>query len=84
MHLFLSGGVFVACLAIAAIFARLYRRTNDQLFVYFAAAFAILAVERILLANFSPESEYHPYVYLVRLIAYLSILWGIVDKNRRG
>lgn len=84
MHLFLSGGVFIACLAIGVIFLRLYGKTRDRLFVYFAVAFAALAVERVLLAVFAPSSEYHPYVYFVRLFAYFWIIWAIVDKNRRG
>jgi hypothetical protein len=84
-HFFLSGGIFVVCLFIALIFGRMYRKTRDRLFVFFAIAFCILAVERLLLVQFgSTTSEYAPYVYLVRLLAYLAIITAIVDKNRRG
>ena len=41
-----------------------------------------LAVERVLLAVVSHSTEYAPYVYAVRLIAYLFIIVAIVDKNR--
>jgi hypothetical protein len=84
LHHFLSGGVFVACLAIALLFLRLHRKAPDRLFVFFAVAFGAIAVERVLLAVVSRSTEYAPYVYLVRLIAYICIIIAIVDKNRRA
>ena len=84
LHHFLSGGVFVACLAIALLFLRLHRKSPDRLFIYFSIAFAALAVERVLLAVVSRSTEYSYYVYLVRLIAYAFIIVAIVDKNRRA
>jgi hypothetical protein len=84
LHQFLSGGVFVACLAIALLFLRIHRKSPDRLFVYFAIAFAILAVERVLLAVVSRSTEYAPYVYVVRLLAYGFIIVAIIDKNRRA
>ena len=84
LHHFLSGGVFVACLAIALLFLRIHRKSPDRLFVYFAIAFTVLAVERVLLAVVSRSTEYAPYVYVVRLIAYVFIIVAIVDKNRRA
>jgi hypothetical protein len=84
LHQFLSGGVFIACLAIALLFRRLHRKAPDRLFVYFSIAFTILAVERVLLAVVSRSTEYAPYVYMVRLLAYAFIIGAIVDKNRRA
>jgi hypothetical protein len=84
LHHFISGGVFVSCLAVALIFSRLHRKTHDRLFVFFAIAFSILAVERVLLVLITASTEYAPYVYLVRLLAYLFIIVAIIDKNRRG
>jgi hypothetical protein len=81
---FLSGGVFVACLAVSLLFLRLHRKSNDRLFIFFAIAFAILAVERLLLASSDPKSELAPLVYLVRLAAYGCIIAAIIDKNRRA
>jgi hypothetical protein len=80
---FLSGGVFVACVAIGLHFLRLYRKTNDRLFVFFAIAFVILAGERVLLSVYN-QTEYAIYVYAARLLAYLFIIAAIVDKNRRN
>ena len=84
LEAFLSGGVFVACAAIALLFARIHRKAPDRLFAYFSVAFALLAVERVLLAVISASTEYAPYVYTVRLLAYGCIIVAIVDKNRRG
>ena len=84
LHHFFSGGVFVACLAIALIFLRIHRKSPDRLFVYFAIAFLMLAIERVLLVAVSRSTEYAPYVYLVRLTAFVFIIVAIADKNRRA
>ena len=84
LHHFISGGVFMTCLAISLIFTRLQRRTHDRLFIFFSIAFAILAIERVLLLRYGNSSEYAPYVYLVRLLAYVCIIAAIIDTNRRG
>ena len=84
LHLFLSGGVFIACLAIALLFLRIHRKSPDRLFLYFATTFALLAVERVLIAMVSASNEYAPAVYIVRLLAYGCIIVAIVDKNRRA
>lgn len=82
-HEFLSGAIFIACLAIALYFARFHRKTKDPLFVYFAIAFAILGIERMLLVSLDRTAEYAPYIYLVRLTAYIFIILAIVNRNRR-
>jgi len=49
----------------------------------FAFAFWILAIERIvllLLQTNNPEED--SYIYILRLIAFLLILLGIINKNR--
>ena len=82
---FLNGGVFVACLAIALLFHRSYFKTRDRLFVFFAVAFVILAVERVVLGVSTYHGgEVNPYVYFIRLLAYVFIIIAIADKNRRG
>ena len=80
---FLSGIFFCASTAIALVFARFWRRSGDRLFMWFAVAFALLAVERIgaVLLNVDPEAR-SPFAYILRLIAFLIIIAGIVEKNR--
>jgi hypothetical protein len=48
----------------------------------FAAAFAMLGLNYLLLAAGDRQSEFRPYLYLIRLAAFLLIIVAIVDKNR--
>ena len=83
MKPFLSGAIFMVCLTIALFFFRFWRRTSDRLFLAFGVAFLLLMVERIVLVAIDASHEFAPYVYLVRLLAFMLIIAAIVDKNRR-
>ena len=74
----------MACLTIALFFLRFWRQTGDRLFVIFAAAFGLLMVERLLLAAVSTSHELAPYIYVVRLFAFVLIMGAVVDKNRKN
>ncbi len=78
---FLQGATAVCSLAISLYFLRFWRRGHDRLFLSFAIAFLIFAVSRTALAFFE-DDESRTYIYLLRLAAFLAILWAIVDKNR--
>ena len=80
---FLSGAISMACLTIALFFLRFWRQTGERLFVIFAAAFGILMVERLMLATVSASHELAPYIYVMRLFAFVLIMLAVVDKNRR-
>jgi hypothetical protein len=79
---FIAGASTVASAVIALFFLRFWRTTGDRLFAIFSAAFAIFAVNRVLLTVLDETNEARTYVYLVRLAAFLLILIAIVDKNR--
>jgi len=79
----LSGACIAGYLVVGLIFLRSWRETRDRLFALFAAAFWLLGFQRVLLAMTDQLSENRPYLYLLRLAAYLLILWAIVDKNRK-
>jgi hypothetical protein len=49
----------------------------------FAAAFALLSVSYMLLGMVTFATEWRVYVFVVRLLAFCLILYGIFDKNRR-
>jgi uncharacterized protein DUF5985 len=69
--------------AIAGLFfLRFWRSTNDRLFLYFSIAFFLQALDRVLLGIITTSSEENPTIYLIRLVAYGLIIWGIVEKNR--
>lgn len=73
----------MASIVIAFFFLRFWRRTRDRLFLYFSAAFFVLTAERIVRATMETETDWAPYVYSVRLLAFILIIVAIVDKNRR-
>jgi uncharacterized membrane protein HdeD (DUF308 family) len=79
---FVLGGTAIACLAIALFFLRFYRDTTDRLFAAFAAAFLIFGVNRLILALVDEDADGRIYAYTLRLVAFLLVVWGIVDKNR--
>lgn len=83
MNDLLSGACIAGYLVVGLVFLRSWRETRDRLFALFAAAFWLLAFQRVLLAMTDQLSENRPYLYLLRLAAYLLILWAIVDKNRQ-
>jgi hypothetical protein len=78
---FLAGALVLAYWAIGYFFLRFWKKTRDRFFRTFAWAFWVLAVERIIL-RFVSDDEFQPYVYLVRLAAFLLIIWAIIEKNR--
>jgi hypothetical protein len=78
-------GMCVATFASAAVFfARFWRQTGDRFFVIFAIAFVVLALNYLGLAVFQVDESSRHYFYLMRLVAFLFIIGGIVDKSRRG
>jgi hypothetical protein len=79
---FVLGAVAALALVAALFFLRFWRRTGDGLFLAFAVAFALEALNRSVLATTEQSDEGLPIPYLIRLGAYLVILVGIVLKNR--
>lgn len=75
------GATAMACAAIGVLFLRHWRRTHDRLFAFFAAAFGMMALSRTLLAALGEAREAVTALYVVRLAAFLLILFGIVAKN---
>jgi peptidoglycan/LPS O-acetylase OafA/YrhL len=78
----ISGVLLAGYLVVALFFLRFWRRTRDRLFAYFATAFAVLGTQRLLLALSHTATEDVTYLYVMRLAAFLLILWAIVMKNR--
>lgn len=77
-------GAIAMGFAVAAVFfLRFWYVSRDRLFAFFAAAFAVLTINRVLLAVFSFPKEHTTLLYTVRLLAFVFILIAIVDKNLR-
>ncbi|MEO5568488.1 MAG: DUF5985 family protein, partial [Gemmatimonadaceae bacterium] len=66
-----------------AFFLRFWRNTRDPLFAYFAAAFALLAVQRIASVIAASWLDNLAWIYALRLVAFVLIIAGIVAKNRQ-
>jgi len=81
---FLSGATSMGFFVAALFFLKFWRTTRDRLFFYFAASFFVLMIERIVRECMEIETEWAPYVYLIRLAAFVLILIGVLDKNRRA
>lgn len=78
----LSGAIGFGYLAIAFFFLRHWRTTRDRLFAYFSVAFAVLSCQRVAMTVLDPIHEDTLPAHVLRLIAYLTIAWAILDKNR--
>lgn len=78
---FLNGGTMLASLGVALYFLRYWQRTRDRLFLAFATAFAVFAVNRLMLLGLDEDSEARTYVYLLRALVFLLIATAVVDKN---
>jgi len=78
---FLSGAVTFGFFMAVAFFLRFWRRTHDRLFLAFAAAFALLALNQALAAFLGAGAELTPYTYVLRVLGFVLILLAIVDKN---
>jgi uncharacterized membrane protein len=79
---FLSGAVALAFLICGLFFLRFWRRTREELFLAFALAFALLGVGQTVLALANIPTEERGSLYLIRLTAFLLILFAIYRKNR--
>lgn len=80
---FFGGALTLGFLVASLFFLRFWRRTRDPLFMTFAAAFALLAVNQALPVVFNIPREDQSMVYLLRLAAFGLIIWAILRKNLR-
>jgi len=80
---FLSGAVALGFAACALFFLRFWKRTREQLFLAFAVAFLLLGMGQTILALASIPTEERGSIYLIRLAAFLLILFAVGWKNRK-
>jgi hypothetical protein len=79
----LLGAIALGSAAAGLFFLRFWNVTNDRLFLCFSLACFLEALSRILMGISAVSSDEDPVIYLIRLIAYGLIIFGIVDKNRK-
>jgi hypothetical protein len=83
MIVLLQGATAMACCVAALFFLRFWRTTRDRLFLFFSLGFWVLAAHWAVLGALDVRAEHRHLYYLPRLVAFLLILIGIVDRNRR-
>jgi hypothetical protein len=79
---FLLGMIVTASFVAGGFFAKFWRATRDPLFLYFAAAFLLEGLNRMVFLGLDRPNEGNAYVYIVRLVSYVLILMAIINKNR--
>jgi len=77
-----SGALMVCCLIAGLFFYKFWKKTNDKLFKLFSFSFFLLSFERLVLGYLGSRNEPSSLVYLIRLFAFVLIIYAIVDKNR--
>ena len=83
MVTFLYGASAAGCAVIGLFFWRFWRQSMDRLFLMFALAFWILAADRTVLGVWEVGDEWRAYVFMLRLLGFCLILYGIFEKNRK-
>ena len=81
---FMSGALTLGFVVAALFFLRFWRRTRDRLFLAFAIAFALLALNQGLAQWLGAADERVGYTYLLRVIGFVLILAAIFYKNVSG
>lgn len=78
---FFSGIVTAGFLASGLFFLRFWSRSRDFLFLAFAAAFWLLALNVAVVILIPEPEEARSWFYLIRVVAYVLIAIAIVRKN---
>ena len=81
---FLLGVIATTSLVAGVFFLKFWRHTRDTLFLAFGIAFLIEFANRVALLFVRFNNEGSPWIYVVRLIAFLVILGAILKKNYGG
>lgn len=78
---FISGVITMGFALAALFFFRFWRRTNDYLFVAFAGAFVLMALNQMLIGLTQAGSEGQFLLYVPRLLAFILLIGVIIAKN---
>lgn len=81
---FLSGAVVMGFALAGLFFLRFWKKTHDELFLAFTLAFWLLGLCQGLLSFSVVPAEERSWLYLLRLMAFATILTAIWRKNRVG
>ncbi len=83
---FMLGALVMACAVAGLFFLRFWRKTRDRLFAIFAVSFWLMGINWLALSftdvNAVEDAEFRAALYLIRLLAFVLILYAILEKNR--
>ena len=77
----LSGALLFAYFIAGIHFCRFWRLTGDRLFLHFAVAFWLFALNQLATSIPAVANETTGYEYLLRVLGFILILAAVVDKN---
>ena len=80
---FIAGAVVAGFTLAGLFFLKFWKRTHDELFLAFTAAFWLLGITQALLTFSHVPVEERSWLYLLRLAAFLLILVAIWRKNAK-
>ena len=83
-EIFLLGVISTCSLLAALFFFKFWRHTRDSLFLAFGIAFFVEGINRAFILDLPYPNQGHPLTFIVRLLAALIILAGILHKNYRS
>lgn len=84
MYEVFSGALMICCLVAGLFFLKFWKQTGDNLFKLFSFSFFILSFERLVLGYLGGKNEPSPLVYLIRLGAFIVIIYAIIQKNKES
>jgi hypothetical protein len=77
----LAGALVFSYFVAAAHFLRFWRRTRDRLFLDFALAFLLFALDQLATSIPNVVDHTEGYEYLLRVLGFALIIIAIIDKN---
>jgi peptidoglycan/LPS O-acetylase OafA/YrhL len=80
---FLAGAIVMGFSVAALMFLKFWKRTREALFLAFAGSFLLLGITQALLTLGDFQDEERSWLYLLRLAAFLLILFAMWWQNRR-
>lgn len=78
---FLLGVIATTSVTAGLFFLKFWRDTRDPFFLAFAASFTIEGLNRASYLFLPQPNEGSPWIYVIRLLAFLLILSAIIRKN---
>ncbi|HEY1965264.1 MAG TPA: DUF5985 family protein [Acidobacteriaceae bacterium] len=78
---FLLGVIATSSVTAGFFFLKFWKQTRDSLFLAFGLAFVVEGLNRCAVLFLAKPNEGSPYIYFVRLLAFLLILGAILHKN---